>query len=61
MLKTGNPIRDFNRWDEYMWKMAQRLPICYECGERIYDESYYIIADHAYCEECVEAARKYND
>ena len=61
MLKTGNPVHDFNRWDEEQWKASLRLPICYGCDERIYGETYYLIADHTYCEDCVDAARKYND
>ena len=61
MLKTGNPVHDFNQWDEEQYIKAQGLPVCYGCGERIFGEFYYEIADHVYCEDCIEAAKKYNN
>ena len=61
MIKTEDPIRDYTRWDEEQFEKEQQLPVCCECGKRISDEFYYEIAGRVHCENCVEAAKKYND
>lgn len=61
MLKTGNPIHDFNQWDKdnYDWELS--LPMCDKCGEAILDESYYDILGTKYCLRCLDKYKKYVD
>ena len=61
MLKTGNPLHDFNRWDDEQYELQKCLPICTECGKYIDDEYYFVVNDHIYCPECIEAGKRYND
>ena len=59
MVRTGDALRDFNRWDEEQWEKEQKLPICVCCGERIFDEYAYRIAEDLYCEKCIENSLEY--
>ena len=59
MLKTGNPVHDFNRWDEEQWKWILSRPCCDICGDHILEESYYDLYDTKYCTKCIEKYRKW--
>ena len=46
MFYTDDPVADFNRWDEEMYRRQERclVGLCECCGEAVYDyEDYYDI------------------
>lgn len=59
MMRTNDPIKDFNRWDLEQWEKEQRLPICALCGGRIYEDYAYTINKQRYCEKCIEDSKEY--
>ena len=58
-IQTGDPLHDFNSWDEENGKWLQKRPKCCECGEHIQDDYLYQIREEVYCEKCIEGFRKY--
>lgn len=63
MSWSGDPIRDWERYDAARQRKLDRLPHCCECGEPIQSEDYYELDDGKYvCPECLDANHKrYND
>lgn len=49
---SDDPCRDAERYLDDELKCAQRLPICYGCGEHITSEDAYLVLDYLYCEDC---------
>jgi len=54
-----DPARDEAQHYLEMEERLKDLPVCAECGEPIQDDYYYQIAGEDYCEQCVDAARRY--
>lgn len=53
MIWTGNPVRDYDRYDYYNAKMQSRLPVCDECGEPIQEDFYYELNGEKVCDCCL--------
>ena len=54
MFITGNPDRDFDRWDKAQADAINLLPRCTHCDEAIQDDFCYEIDGEVYCEECMK-------
>lgn len=62
MLRSDDPIADFNAWDDDQQTMLDRLPKCSYCEEPIQDDYCYEINDELICEECLkEHHRKWTE
>ncbi len=62
MFLTGDPERDFDRYEAEQENMRRKRPRCYECGESIYSEECYEINDELVCPSCLnENHRKFTD
>ena len=58
MIRTDDPIIDFDRYD---WEQSRRLahlPGCQRCGDAIQQERAVCIDGFWYCDECLEYYRK---
>lgn len=53
MYRTDDPCADFDRFEAEREAEESLLPICSECGERIYDCFAYVINDEVICEDCM--------
>lgn len=53
MIRTDNPIRDWDSYCEEQERELAMLPICSQCGEPITDEYCYRINDELICDECM--------
>lgn len=51
-MRTDDPLRDFLRHEREMQRLADELPRCAYCGERIYDEKPHEIDGEYVCAEC---------
>ena len=62
-FRTGDPERDFDRYDRMMASRDARLPICDKCRQRINDEIYFDVDGDILCERCMhdEYARSTED
>lgn len=56
-FRHGDPLEDFNRLDREQARREARLPICSECGRRIYDETAIYRDGEWLCEKCIENFR----
>ncbi len=54
MYYTDEPIADFNRYDSEKEAELEKLPTCYECGEKIQDEYCYEVNEELICPDCME-------
>lgn len=52
-FRSGDPLRDFDRYDAYQAQQEARLPVCDKCGKRIHDEIYFDINAEILCEDCM--------
>lgn len=48
------------RHDAEREAQREKLPICADCGERIYDDHFYLINDEPICPDCLEAGYRKN-
>lgn len=55
---TDDPARDWDAYCEEQERKAKKLPICSQCGERIYDDYVYVIDGELYCEDCIDECRE---
>ena len=55
MIRTDDPLRDFERWDEEQALWLAKRPICSRRQHRIQDDHYYLIEDEPVCRECLES------
>lgn len=53
---SDDPVRDAEDYMNYLDDLADDLPICSECNEKIMDDEAYFIFDYWICEDCM---RKY--
>lgn len=62
MFLTGDPERDFDRYEAEQERELNKRPKCYECGEPIQDEECFEINDCLICPSCLnENHRKFTD
>lgn len=54
MIFTDDPLRDFDRYCIEQEKLRQLLPECADCGEKIEDDTCYLINDEPICKSCIE-------
>lgn len=60
MRYTDDPPGDWDAYCREQDRLAESLPICEECGQRIEDEFLYDFDGYIVCEECLERNhRKY--
>lgn len=58
MIRTDDPIRDFNQYDTEEYLKTKSLPICCDCGNTILGEYYWDFHGYYYCEDCVREHRE---
>lgn len=62
MFYTDDPVADFHSHDAEQERKLDKLPECYECGNKIQSEYCYEINGEYICEECLkENHRKLTD
>lgn len=54
MSWTGDPLKDFDRYDAQQQAALDKLPKCAYCGHPIQDDYFYLINDEAVCPECLD-------
>lgn len=54
MITSGDPLRDFDRYDAECEEALQRLPVCECCGDKITDDEYYDVYGEIYCWKCLK-------
>lgn len=59
MVRTDDPVRDYERYDAEQYKLEQKLPICPLCGERIYTERAVKLDGVYICDDCIEDSKEY--
>lgn len=52
-FRSGDPDRDFDRYDMEMSRREERLPQCEKCGKHINDDIYFEIDGEILCESCM--------
>ena len=55
---SGDPLRDFDRWDAKRQERLDRLPKCAECGHPIQQDDAVCIGNKYYCDECLDNLRE---
>lgn len=58
VVRTDDPVSDFNRWDEEQNRMIEELPECSECGQVIQEEEAYYINGEWICPCCMETYKR---
>lgn len=53
MIRTDDPVRDWDRYCEAQEAEMEKLPRCCKCGVRLIEEYVYYIEDEYYCDDCV--------
>lgn len=53
MYLSGDPHRDFDRYEARRERELAKLPKCKYCGNPIQDEYAYVINGKCLCEECL--------
>lgn len=56
---TGDPLKDFDRWDARRQERLERLPKCVCCGEHIQQDDAVCIDGKYYCDECLDNLREW--
>lgn len=51
---TDDPLRDYDRYCMEQEKLRMLLPECVDCGEKIEDDTCYLINDDPICVKCME-------
>ena len=54
MLRTDDPLTDFDQYDRECYEDEKLFPVCDICGERIADDYYLRIGDMIIHEGCAE-------
>lgn len=52
-FRSGDPDRDFDRYDAAMAAREAKLPQCDKCGKPINADFYYEIGNEILCEDCM--------
>ncbi len=53
VLRTDDPIHDFEVWDAEQNRQLEKLPVCEYCRNEIQDDYYFEINETAVCENCL--------
>lgn len=53
MFYSDDPVRDAERYLDYLDKELAKRPVCCECGEHIQEERAYYINGEMICQECM--------
>ena len=59
MIRTDDPVKDYDRYDAEEWEKEQKLPICPYCGDRIYTEKAVKLDGEFVCDDCIDNMREY--
>ena len=54
IVRTDDPIADFNKWDAEQERHLNSLPLCDKCQEPIQDEICYEVCGDILCEDCMK-------
>lgn len=54
MMRSGDPLDDFDRYDRECHECEKLFPVCNICGERIADEYYLQVGDMIVHESCAQ-------
>lgn len=57
MIRSDDPIRDFDRWDTEQWLQEMKRPVCNDCGNPIMDDYMWEFHGLFYCEKCLKDHR----
>lgn len=59
IIRSDDPIRDYDRWEyqNALWERSR--PICEDCGDPITEEYMWDFHGKKYCEKCVRDHREY--
>lgn len=55
MRYTDDPAADYDAYCREQDAAEAKLPICADCGERVYDDHFYLINDEVICPACLES------
>ena len=61
MTKTGDPFRDYDRWEGIQWNEARKRPVCEVCGAPIYEDYAFRIGYDLWCDRCIQDSKEYID
>lgn len=53
-MVSGDPLRDFDAWEDEREARMEQLPTCEHCHEHILEEHLWDIDGEIYCEECAK-------
>ena len=57
IIRTDDPLADFDRDDAEEYAFAQKCPICEICGQRITDDTFRRIGNACYHDSCIETVQ----
>jgi formylmethanofuran dehydrogenase subunit E len=58
MSWSGDPLKDFDRWDSQQQKRLDSLPKCKNCTHPIQQEDAVCIDGDYWCDDCLEEMRE---
>lgn len=58
VLRTDDPIHDFEVWDAEQNRQLDRLPYCEDCGNPIQQEDAVYINGEWLCDDCLSSYRR---
>lgn len=58
MFYTGNPDRDFDRWEAKQERRLAELPRCSDCDNPIQQDTAVYINGEWLCDECLDSYRR---
>lgn len=58
MIRTDDPIRDFDRWDEEQSRWLESRPECADCGEPIQEDHCFEYNGEYICPRCNEECHR---
>lgn len=56
---SGDPLKDFDNWDEDAEIWLNKRPTCYCCAEHIQDEYGYRVDGRLYCKRCLDGMKEW--
>ena len=58
VLRTDDPIRDFEAWDAEQNRQLEQLPCCADCDHPIQQEDAVYINGEWLCDDCLSSYRR---
>ena len=58
-MRTGDPIRDFDRLEEKHEQWLESLPVCVACGRPIQDEKCIMVSGEKWHKGCFEEEHEF--